>query len=270
MEKFYIVEHKLIYDAETHTLTSTANNERIALAIPASLCFRLLIKKQGHIVTQAELLHEAWGERGMNVTQNTLHQNISLLRKALSRLSVDASIIQTLPKRGFMIADSIDIVDQDYFDDINTEPIIQIEESPLISIKPNIPIVELEPPVECAQTPAKMSATSILMRYKYFVIIFFILLIALGSSYSKKQIENPFSSYLKLIHLKGCDVYRNNDLQGNNYYLAMVKKYQLDCSPGKVAYITNNYPSSRVSFIICRRPITSNGKSFCTSTYYLK
>ena len=61
MEKFYIVEHKLIYDAETHTLTSTANNERIALAIPASLCFRLLIKKQGHIVTQAELLHEAWG-----------------------------------------------------------------------------------------------------------------------------------------------------------------------------------------------------------------
>ncbi len=270
MEKFYIVDHNLIYDAETHTLTSTTNNERIALAIPASLCFKLLIKKQGKIVTQAELLHEAWGERGMNVTQNTLHQNISLLRKALSRLNVDASIIQTLPKRGFMIADSIGIMDEDCFDDINTEPIIQIEESPRISIKPDIPIVELKPPVECTQAPAKMSATSILMKYKYFIIIFLALLITIGVTYGKNQIENPFSSYLKLVHLKGCDVYRNNDLQDNNYYLAMVKKYQLDCSLGKVAYITNNYPSSRVSFIICRRPITSNEKSFCTSTYYLK
>lgn len=270
MDKIYIIDHKLIYDAETHTLTATANNERIALAIPASLCFSLLIKKQGHIVTQAELLHEAWGGRGMNVTQNTLHQNISLLRKSLSRLNVDTSIIQTLPKRGFMIPEIVDIQLRENFDDINIVPINEIEDTIFTLNEQNILVSEPIDDNHCVQLSEAKSVSSTLMEYKYFIIAFFIALMALGYTYKKQQIENPFSSYLKLAQVKGCDVYRNQDVQDDNYFLAMVKKYNLDCSTGKVAYITNYYPSSRVSFIICRRPITLSGESFCTSTYYLK
>ncbi|MQK22569.1 transcriptional regulator, partial [Escherichia coli] len=67
------------------------------------------MRNQGRIVTQAELLQNAWGERGMSVTPNTLYQNISLLRKSLNRFNVNGTLIQTIPKRGFMIADEANI-----------------------------------------------------------------------------------------------------------------------------------------------------------------
>ena len=92
MATIYVIENTLRFNSEAHTLHSIKSNERMALAIPASLCFDLLIRNQGRIVTQAELLQNAWGERGMSVTPNTLYQNISLLRKSLNRFNVNGTL----------------------------------------------------------------------------------------------------------------------------------------------------------------------------------
>ncbi|RAN85616.1 transcriptional regulator, partial [Bacillus sp. SRB_28] len=54
------------------------------------------------------------------------------------------------------------------------------------------------------------------------------------------------------------------------FFINFMLEKHISCSDGQTVYITNHYPSSRTSLIVCRYPIKSSKKSFCTSSYYLK
>ncbi|EMH4164821.1 winged helix-turn-helix domain-containing protein [Pluralibacter gergoviae] len=102
MDTIYIIDNSFIFNPSAHTLQKIDDIETINLAVSASLCFTILIENQGQIILRHELLNSVWGSRGMNVATNTLYQNISLLRKSLTRLGVDTAMIQTAPRRGFL------------------------------------------------------------------------------------------------------------------------------------------------------------------------
>lgn len=292
MDTIYVIENMLRFNPTAHTLHSIENNERITLAIPASLCFALLIKNQGRIVTQAELLHNAWGERGMKVTPNTLHQNISLLRKSLNRLQINGSIIQTIPKRGFMIADETVILAQHIENEPEPKGDSEHEVEEIVNNlhqPPTVESIELQrqdpgPPQDSVSPPplekeykiaprilsglrfagkekgtCKIAAFASLLAIALFVYIYYF-----------PETRTPFASYSKLATPGNCTVFRNDDLRFDEFFINFMQEKHITCSDGHTVYITNHYPSSRTSLIVCRYPLKSSKKSFCTSSYYLK
>ncbi len=95
MATIYVIENTLRFNSEAHTLHSIKVMNVWPWQYQQAFAFDLLIKNQGRIVTQAELLQNA-GRKGMSVTPNTLHQNISLLRKSLNYFNVNGTLIQTI------------------------------------------------------------------------------------------------------------------------------------------------------------------------------
>lgn len=106
--KQIIIDKTVVYEPLTHSLYIIGNKStQIVLAIPASLCFFVLLDNHGKIVTHNGLLSSVWQSRGMEVSPNTVYQNISILRKSLVSLGLTGEIITTVPKRGFVISENI-------------------------------------------------------------------------------------------------------------------------------------------------------------------
>lgn len=281
MDTIYVIEDTLLFNPTAHTLHSIKSNEHITLAIPASLCFDLLIKNKGRIVTQAELLQNAWGERGMNVTPNTLHQNISLLRKSLKRLEVKGTLIQTIPKRGFMIGHEASILNhREGPPPENAREMAEMRDDTVLAEehddKERIhdqPSVEPQP----GKAKEKIAPAGVIRRVmqrkiQWSVGGITLLLLCLLYIHIKpfSTTDSPFASYTQLATINSCKALRNDDLRFDEYYTDFLKEHNIRCSQGQTVYITNHYPSSRTSLIVCRYAIKSNKKSFCTSSYYLK
>lgn len=284
----YIIENCVIYTPSTHTLHSSENGNHVTLAIPASLCLNMLIQKKGEIITQTELLYRVWAERGMNVTTNTLYQNISLLRKSLRSLNLSKLIIQTIPKRGFMISNEISIlVQKNEF----TMAVSESSESSNVSnirLSDDIPVSAYSPATTSEVVIAdqevmmkekkglvikKFSPAGVMKKIISWEAAFFFILLALTTiSCVIKTTDLTFTlaSYHKLSIINGCTVFRDNGLQSNSYYGKFIENNHIICTKGESIYITNHCPSSRASVITCQRPIDSGNQSLCTSTYYLK
>jgi len=275
-----------------HSLYSLERNESITLATPASLCFELLIKNQGEVISQEELLHAVWGERGMNVTQNTLHQNISLLRKSLSRLGINALIIQTIPRRGFMLSgDTVVIARDEEYDAIPTS------EKDKISTIENIAAEIKEDKSETTGTATRfpderakevqdktkeaelqtvnepslaLQSRRVILRWGFIIICTCLLLIIITLVPKYANSPGPFASYRKLPVSSDCVVFRSNDIRADDFFTNFIESNHIACSDTRLLYITNHYPSGRISLIACINPLESTKKSYCTSTYYLK
>lgn len=279
MDTIYVIDNVLKFNPAAHTLHAIKTDKHITLAIPASLCFYLLIKHKGRIVTQAELLQNAWGERGMNVTPNTLHQNISLLRKSLNRLEVNGTLIQTIPKRGFMIADEASILVQEEVN--NDKTASDASQDPQALITAHNSHDEIAPtsiPVPASDNAKPVAMLAVLnkplMNKKVrwiFAGVISLLIVLLHIDFDHYTTgDAPFTAYTLISAANNCKIYRNEDLRFDAFYLDFLKAHQITCSDGQVFYMTNHYPSSRTSVISCRYPIASNKKSFCISDYYLK
>lgn len=79
--------------------------ESIALTPKALDTLFALVRHSGHLVTKEELLQEVWQDAF--VEEATVVQNISTLRKVLSRDGLDSRFIETVPKRGYRFIASV-------------------------------------------------------------------------------------------------------------------------------------------------------------------
>lgn len=263
MAKTYVINESVIYTPSTHSLYSITRNESITMAIPASLCLSLLLKNKGKIVSQTELFHSVWGERGMKVTPNTLHQNISLLRKSLSGLDVDGLVIKTIPRRGFMFSDELVVKESNDDDEYsladNQDHKGKAGEAVTLTKK------------ECNITPIPNSCLWCLISPWVYIFIGISLLLIAMMLMHNKPINHVFSNvYRELPGFYDCKIFRNNDRQLDAFFSHFIKTNYIICGGTKTIYITNHYPSNRVSLISCEKPISSEKNSNCISTYYLK
>lgn len=71
---------------------------------------KLLVIQHGNVVEREAFLREVWDERGLQGSNNSLNQYISILRKLLASLVPDATFIVTVPKMGFMLSADITVV----------------------------------------------------------------------------------------------------------------------------------------------------------------
>ncbi|OIX92600.1 hypothetical protein BFS14_21565 [Serratia fonticola] len=71
--------------------------------IPTRL-FSYLLENADRMVGREELLNNIWDKYGLEPSNNSVNQYISLIRKSLIELGCDEEIIKTLPRVGFFIA----------------------------------------------------------------------------------------------------------------------------------------------------------------------
>src|SRR5258705_1317971 len=93
------------------------NGESIALTPRALDTLFALVSRSGHLVTKEELLKEVWQDAF--VEEATVVQNISTLRKVLSRDGPEKTFIETVPKGGYRFVAKVEM----YQDERTSQPV---------------------------------------------------------------------------------------------------------------------------------------------------
>jgi DNA-binding winged helix-turn-helix (wHTH) protein len=104
-----LIDDHLVFDENNFLLfrVDAINEEPLRLGAIASRCLAMLLRSGGAVVRKRELMAGAWGQYGLEVTDNSLAQVIRQLRLALEKLQPDREFIQTLPRIGYKLADGV-------------------------------------------------------------------------------------------------------------------------------------------------------------------
>lgn len=99
----YIINSNLTFDSAVAKLTfvSTEDSSSTHLSAPAARCLENLIVSRGSVINKATLLEKSWRDYGFVVTDNSVNQVISHIRKCFDRIGVSKDIIVTVPKLGY-------------------------------------------------------------------------------------------------------------------------------------------------------------------------
>lgn len=126
----YTIDGCIIFREDDGKLWNIINPEQsVRLSvIPAKILSYLIVNKE-NIVNRNDLLENIWDKNGLQASNNSLSQNISILRKILQDLGCDNDVIITLPKIGYRINESITI---DVEEEIDSE-IVVLDEEQIIS-----------------------------------------------------------------------------------------------------------------------------------------
>ncbi|EGX10245.1 winged helix family transcriptional regulator [Escherichia coli] len=105
----HIINGQIMYDEIRYSVSNVETHDEILLPATAARLLALFIKYHGTIISRDEILNYVWDKYGYNISNNTLAQYVSLLRKNFKLLGVPGDIIVTVPKSGFLIPEIIEI-----------------------------------------------------------------------------------------------------------------------------------------------------------------
>lgn len=248
---------------EENRLTS-CNDEKVSfhLPTPASRCFLTLLNHAPNVVPQAMLFQSGWDDGGKHVPQNTLYQNISILRKGIKTVTgSDTAIVQTVPKIGFKI-DCKTILKEVSIPEHTSEELPRNFEGHTSS---NVP----------TDFPQHGTFKTLFWRaccfkrtaYVYFGIFMGIVVSFLLGLYSQGRDACDFSAEYKLIGEKdGCHYMGNFDaLSWQNAIKNL--KVNLTCDIYPWIYISAHRDMPTRTLIKCNEPITTKDKLKCISVH---
>jgi DNA-binding winged helix-turn-helix (wHTH) protein len=106
-----LIDEHLVFDENNFLLfrVDAIDEEPLRLGAIASRCLAMLLRSGGAVVRKRELMAGAWGQYGLEVTDNSLAQVVRQLRLALEKLQPDREFIQTLPRIGYKLADGVTV-----------------------------------------------------------------------------------------------------------------------------------------------------------------
>lgn len=108
----YVINQVIHFDNEAFVLYATsAPEEVLRIGAIASRCLTLLLQADGQIVSKRDLMGGAWGEFGLEVTDNSLAQVVRQLRVALEKLQPNHELIVTIPRIGYKISEQVELLD---------------------------------------------------------------------------------------------------------------------------------------------------------------
>ena len=82
-------------------------DRRVSLTTIPTRLFAYLLENPGKIISREEILDNTWTTYGLEPSNNSINQYISLIRSSLNELGCDQEIIKTIPRAGFYISDNI-------------------------------------------------------------------------------------------------------------------------------------------------------------------
>lgn len=108
----YAINRLIRFDNQAYVLYAADTPEDVLrIGAIASRCLTLLLQADGQIVTKRDLMRGAWGEFGLEVTDNSLAQVVRQLRVALEKLQPDHELIVTIPRIGYKISEQVELLD---------------------------------------------------------------------------------------------------------------------------------------------------------------
>lgn len=263
MTKF-ILEGKVIYDTATHSLYHLKQRRsQVTLATPASLCLLALLQNKDETVSLESLLSFAWTSRGINVSNNTIYQNISILRKALVNAGLSADIIKTVPKRGFVVM-------SDSFSAFTLPPLTENKKAN--NIIASQPITSDKKYLYTTRSLQQISAwvpfviISLLGCFLAFFGGYF--LTTYNQAYDSKYIYPEFQ---EIQSGNDCHLYRNKSTRDNSFFEDFIASHEVKCSTRRWVYFINYPPASPTFVLSCDFDILSPQKKdgiLCSSDYY--
>lgn len=105
----YLIDNKVEFNCSACTLRSVDKDISFTLLAASSECFHFLLQNHGSLVNKSKLTYEGWEKYGLHVSDNTFYQNVLIIRKGLKACGIDYEVIKTLPRKGLLIPESIDI-----------------------------------------------------------------------------------------------------------------------------------------------------------------
>lgn len=246
------------------------------LSASATLCFELLIDNIGNLVTHDRFYEYAWRRFGMEPTSTSLYQNISTLRKSLSKAGLEMDIIRTMPRRGFLLSPLTEInrVEPGRIAEENDSE----EETPDVNADENSELINENESVEMNASkpllPLDIRSHSLTRRHnKMSWLLASASGIAIGmlAFYIQVQTRDDPVFTSRPVHYKGCTIFsnRNNDFQGDEMF-RLIDGLSLRCENNRYAYLTSYRFSDRISLILCRNPLGDKDAPECHSVYYIK
>lgn len=107
----YLLADAIVYNDEdgSVSLINAPDEDAQLLTCTANTIMKLLVQHHGNVVERETFLQEVWDRRGLQGSNNSLNQYISILRKMLAALLPDALLIVTVPKTGFMLSADVTV-----------------------------------------------------------------------------------------------------------------------------------------------------------------
>lgn len=105
----YIIDDAVMFNEIKGSLVNLNTEDEINLPPTASCILLMLCHSNGAPVERGEVIESVRLKFGFDVSNNTLSQYISLLRKNLRSLGIEDDVIMTVPKVGFYISTDIKI-----------------------------------------------------------------------------------------------------------------------------------------------------------------
>ncbi|MDO2440815.1 winged helix-turn-helix domain-containing protein [Enterobacter nematophilus] len=111
----YLLADAIVYNDEdgSVSLINAPDEDAQILTCTANTILKLLVQHHGNVIERDTFLHEVWDRRGLQGSNNSLNQYISILRKMLASLLPDALFIVTVPKTGFMLSSDVTVTPQE-------------------------------------------------------------------------------------------------------------------------------------------------------------
>lgn len=116
----FLLDEQIVFDEDNFLLQSVhdEDTEAMRLGAIASSCLAQLVRARGAVVRKRDLMEGAWGQFGLEVTDNSLAQVVRQLRLALEKLQPGREYIITLPRIGYKLSDGVPL--QEIGDDGDT------------------------------------------------------------------------------------------------------------------------------------------------------
>lgn len=280
MTERFIINARVEFRPASNTLVSLSSKENFTqLNAPTSRCLALLIERRYSVVPQNDFYEYVWGAEGVNVSINTLYQNLSLLRRALRTVDEGwEKMVVTVPKQGFKLSEAFSIV------------IVQNEEGSPPETKynlpeqcqreesiPRLPQEDIPVPVDVSGIDTHSNknthflssrADTVLMRL---VVALSVVAVILVYSFG---IENPkksyFSDFIAQGQEEGCLFYTRPTIVDWALKKDLIKSLKLDCKIKPYLYVTSYNVNAQLSFFACNQMMGSDKTPKCTFYYILK
>lgn len=252
----YMINNEIIFNPDKRLLYRVGDeNNTETLNSPTAKCFLLLISRNG-IVDQATIYSYVWGENESLITPNNLYQNISLIRRALSKLSPGLSLIKTIPRIGFSIDTAVII-----------EKIASDEECYPVCVE-DVYEPEIKSVQELDGNEKQSGFLTKALSYRPAIISLVILtaIVSIMSTFAVLGQSSYFSNYKQFLTVGDCKIYSSNATKRNvNFVIDELTK---TCGKTPWNYISYHDLFSDISTISCKQPMGIENNNECKSKYF--
>jgi DNA-binding winged-HTH domains len=224
-----------------------------------SRCLYVLLQNRDQVVTKEVLLKEVWERNGVIVTETSIRQTLSQLRRALTSVGLEHDVIFTLPRQGYKFSDRALNIQGLNGDNADNYPLKDESDNAVVSND----VLICEPAASSRSWFSLIASlfivtAIIVISFSY---IYFNYYMVVRMDYENKVKTDKYSLYFP----KGVDYSKSKMLQLNAVLNKYVSSSVLEIPLRGNVYVNNTIHSENYSLFICNSKDTE-----CESVFISK